>query len=291
MESEPTSIESSEVEAQQDESTQVAIPDEFTAASESYIGRWNRLVSTTNWDKGRIIHEWRSALMAAQAPQTEFSDEAWSRMVGGVTGQHAGRLRRVYERFGDVYTQFEGLYWSHFQSALDWDDAEMWLEGALQTQWSVAEMRRRRWQTLGGVAADEPREEDVVATEVDEDYMAADAAARTGKPDEPLNYSGDYTVEAVTPEGPDFGDEDHSVHSAQLDDNYSPPISPASSEPTAERVRPFAELPELPEDMAGAFESFQLAILRQRNSEWAEISADDVLSVLEALKTLVTAEP
>ncbi len=102
---------------------------EIAETSERFIGQWNRLISTTNWEKGRIIHEWRSAGVASGAPATEYSDEAWSRLVGGVTGQHVGRLRRVYERFGGVYQDYEGLYWSHFQAALDWDDAEMWLEG------------------------------------------------------------------------------------------------------------------------------------------------------------------
>lgn len=268
------------------------LPDEFIEASAAYIGRWNRLVSTTNWDKGRIIHEWRSALIAVSAPQTEYSDEAWSRMVGGVTGQHAGRLRRVYERFGDVFGQYEGLYWSHFQSALDWDDAEMWLEGALQTHWSVAEMRRRRWQTLGGIAEEEPHEAEVTASEVDEDYLAADSASRTASPDGGTLYAGDYTTEAIIPEGPDFGDDDdRSPPQANFDGPFEPgpkETDASRAGETAERVRPFAELPNLPDDLAAAFESFQLAILRQRNGQWEEISAEDVLATLDALKALVT---
>ncbi len=34
-------------------------------ASAEYLGRWNRLVSTTNWEKGRIISQWREALIEA----------------------------------------------------------------------------------------------------------------------------------------------------------------------------------------------------------------------------------
>ena len=30
-------------------------------ASDSFVGRWNTLVSTTNWEKGRIIQQWREA--------------------------------------------------------------------------------------------------------------------------------------------------------------------------------------------------------------------------------------
>src|SRR4051812_31545091 len=103
--------------------------------SEQYLGQWKRLVSTTNWEKGQIIHEWREALRGSDAPAGEYSDESWSRRVGNVTPQHVGRLRRAYERFGAARGEYAGLFWSHFQAALDWEDAEMWLEGAVQSGW------------------------------------------------------------------------------------------------------------------------------------------------------------
>ncbi len=130
--------------------------DAIDEASRSYLGQWNRLISTTNWEKGRIIHEWRQALIAADAPAGEYSDDAWSRRVGNVTGQHVGRLRRVYERFGGVYQDYSGLYWSHFQAAIDWNDAEMWLEGSVQNRWSVDQMRRERWQAFGATQGQQP---------------------------------------------------------------------------------------------------------------------------------------
>jgi hypothetical protein len=86
--------------------------------SSQFVGRWNRLVSTTNWEKGRIITQWREALEQAGAPVASRTDEVWAQQVGGVTPQHVGRLRRVYERFADAYQQYAGLYWSHFYSAL-----------------------------------------------------------------------------------------------------------------------------------------------------------------------------
>ena len=110
----------------------------WETTSQHYLGRWERLVSTTNWEKGRIICQWRQAVIDADARATEYGDEAWSRHVGNVTPQHVGRLRRVYDRFGRTAEAYPGLYWSHFQAALDWNDAEMWLEGALSNGWSVS---------------------------------------------------------------------------------------------------------------------------------------------------------
>src|SRR5690242_18588727 len=104
---------------------EISLADE---TSQEFLGRWTRLVSTTNWEKGRIIHQWREALVVAEAPVELYSDEAWAARVNNVSGQHVGRLRRAFERFGSVYENYSGLFWSHFQAALEWDDAEMWLE-------------------------------------------------------------------------------------------------------------------------------------------------------------------
>ena len=64
-----------------------------------YVGRWNRLISTTNWEKGRIIAQWREALVASGCSPSDYADDVWSRHVGGVTPQHVGRLRRVLPAF------------------------------------------------------------------------------------------------------------------------------------------------------------------------------------------------
>ncbi|MFT7643515.1 MAG: hypothetical protein ACI9G1_005281, partial [Pirellulaceae bacterium] len=54
-------------------------------------------------------------------------------------------------------------------------------------------------------------------------------------------------------------------------------------------VRPFENLPELPDDLNEAFDSFKLAILRHKGEKWGEISRDDVLASLDALKELCMA--
>ncbi len=255
--------------------------------SQPFISRWNRLISTTNWEKGRIIYEWREALVAAVAPPSEYSDEAWRRRVEGVSGQHVGRLRRVYERFGGVYEEYEGLFWSHFQAALDWPDAEMWLEGAVQSHWSISEMRRQRWEAHGAPADKKPRDEDIISVELDEDAVAprdATLAERFAPSLERVTGGPDYG------EGPDFGD-DQSDGSAPwptetgVADDVAGDFA-SDDEPAA--VRPFESLPELPPDLDEAYEQFKLVILRHKLADWAEVSAKDVITVLNALKVLVS---
>jgi len=256
----------------------------LVAASQPYVGQWNRLVSTTNWQKGRIIATWRESLAAQGLAASEFSDEAWARLVGGVTGQHVGRLRRVFARFGAVQEQYAGLFWSHFQAALDWNDAEMWLEGAVNSGWSVARMREQRWETLGRLESERPRAGEIVAADTDEDFEPARTKDPIGG-----TIVGEYGDVQTSPrlEGPDFGDESglsggiagHAGGST-LDDEPSPAVA---------LVQPFAHLPELPDDLAEAFDALKLAILRHKGENWAEISVADVLRMLDALKALAIA--
>ena len=257
-------------------------------ATEPYIGRWNQLVSTTNWEKGRIIGQWRAALAESGTSAAQYSDDAWARRVGGVTGQHVGRLRRVHERFGEAYEEYAGLYWSHFHAALDWDDAEMWLEGAIQNQWSVSQMRRQRWETLGELEENRPRDEDVITAELDEDFEPAENEL-------PTVISG--TVEDVQstprPDGPDFGDDDmpraDRAQSTRNKDEEGASIYADEHEPAVPFVRPFDNISELPDDITDAFEAFKLAILRHKGDGWREIARDDLLSALDALKELANA--
>ncbi len=250
-------------------------------ASLPFVGRWNQLVSSTNWEKGRIISQWREALVDSDAPATEYSDEAWSRRVGGVTGQHVGRLRRVFQRFGQSREDFAGLYWSHFQAALDWDDAEMWLEGAVQSSWSVSQMRHQRWDAMGALDEDRPEDDEIVTNELDEDFEPA-----TNEPPSTREMSTTDDVQlGARAEGPDFGDSDSSDNSEPGAAVYAGDLDEA----TVEFVRPFADLKDLPEDLAEAFEAYKLAILHHKMNQWDEISREDVLGSLESLKQLVVA--
>lgn len=260
----------------------------WNATSAEYLGRWNQLISTTNWEKGRIILEWREALVAAGAPASDFSDETWSQEVGSVSPQHVGRLRRVAERFAEVREDYQGLYWSHFQAALDWHDAEMWLEGAVQNDWSVSQMRRQRWEAIGAPAELKPRAEDIVAAEIDEDYRPADNDA------ESAIYPTTETL-ARGDAGDDFGERSlersgrAEYESGTLDDSLETYAHEQDAEVSQPAVRPFESLVELPDDLADALESFKLAILRHKTAGWSEVAADDVLSCLAALRELVLA--
>jgi hypothetical protein len=259
------------------------------AVSEPFVGRWNLLISQTNWEKGRIIFEWRAALIESGAGATSYSDEAWARSVGAVTSQHVGRLRRVYERFGQQQASYPGLYWSHFLAAIDWDDAELWLEGAVRSAWSVSEMRRMRSEASVAAGGEPERDEELITTEVDDGFVAL--ATDEEQDDSARNKDGSTGPLA---EGPDFGDADeHSdtdpsrIEAAgdradaagKGDDEYSQEIA------NADRVNPFATLGDLPPDVADAVEQMKLAIIRHRASSWSDMSQSQMLQAIDALRT------
>lgn len=243
-----------------------------------FVGRWQNLVSTTNWEKGRIILQWRLQLIDQGRDGGDYSDEAWSRVVGGVSPQHVGRLRRVYERFGENHESFAGLYWTHFLAAMDWDDAELWLEGAVQNRWSAPKMRAARWEATGADEEEQTAAEPLVEEEFDGDVdpAFAESTARTidGEPT-PVSAADADDVNAAFDESAPWepgaeGDDSDSVDAPEL-------------------VQPFAGLPSLPPDLDEALEVCRAAILRHKMNHWRDVSADDVLAHLDGLKQLALA--
>ena len=273
-----------------DPATEVATlePNELDARSlevtAPFVGKWNTLISQTNWEKGRIISEWRSALIEADAAVTAYSDETWSKQVGAVTSQHVGRLRRVYERFGATQSSYQGLYWSHFLAALDWDDAELWLEGAVRSEWSISEMRRTRWEATGGDPKHNPKDEELITSEVDDGF----AALKTEEEDVESDRSAqDGITTGKSYEDADFGDADEdNLNSGDSSQGamQSEGDAPWENDST-QAVNPFASLPTLPPDVADALEQFKLCIVRHRSTQWADVSQKAMLDTLDALKT------
>lgn len=254
-------------------------PELFESAIRPYVDRWNRLISQTNWHKGRIIAEWRQAMIVAGAPPTGYSDEAWASRVGGITSQHVGRLRRVWERFGRVYSGYRGLFWSHFQAALDWDDAEMWLEGAVQNGWSISQMRAQRTEALGRTVEVQPAEPEPWTSdgESETDEHLRELRPISADESESSEYFDDLD---------DVTGEDAAANTA---DALTQSSEPADRSAEAPAIRPFESLPPLPPDVAEAFEAMKLAIVSRRVSGWSDITRDDMLSVLEALRQLTLA--
>ncbi|MEO1614366.1 MAG: hypothetical protein AAFV88_00865 [Planctomycetota bacterium] len=251
--------------------------------AEPYVGRWNTLISTTNWEKGRIISQWRASLIESGVDATHYSDEAWSRRVGGVTAPHVGRLRRVFEKFGETYPTYEGLYWSHFLAALDWEDAPMWLEGASGEKWSISAMREKRWQAEGAVDSQRPTASQIIEVDTDED-MALPAQG-DGKARE-YDQDGSGVAAGPTFEGPDFGDEEE-LQTLGAGESGAPAAVADSEQSDATPVQPFLGLPALPDDLSDAVESMKLAILRHKTAGWRDTDQETIERYITAINVMI----
>lgn len=246
---------------------------EIDALSTPFVGHWKHLVSQTNWEKGRLIFEWRARLIAEGHPRGAYSDEAWAQRVGMVSSQHVGRLRRVYERFGPVVSQYPKLYWSHFQTAMDWNDAEMWLEGAVQNDWSVAQMRVQRWEAMGAPAHLKPSDNDVYAGEIDEEIVQRRTAAAA----EPAQAK----TKKVAPTGSGDSANDSDI---PFDANTT-----GGKESTGEILAQMRSMAPFPTDLQEAVEQLQLAIMNHKATKFRDVNPQRIVAALDSLKQIVFA--
>lgn len=262
--------------------------------SATHVGSWNVLVSQTNWEKGTVILRWREEMIAAELPRGAYSDEAWARRVGNVTPQHVGRLRRVAERFGPKASEYSGLYWSHFQAALDWDDAELWLEGAVQNNWSVAQMRVQRWEAIGAPEELKPRPEDVFTAELDEDVNPrndSDAGRSVDRSEaRTVEIGAADIVDGFDSDVPPFETDDDSNVKKETkkskgksdDENF------VDGPSTGELLAQLGDSSDLPADLAEAVEIMKVSILNHKLSGWKDVAPPKLLKHLDALKALVS---
>lgn len=261
-------------------------PEIIHNTSAPFVGEWLGLVSQTNWEKGKIIHRWRDALVAAGAPAQAYSDEAWARhFEGTVTGQHVGRLRRVFDKFGDSQNDYPHLSWTHFQAAMDWSDAEMWLEGAVQEKWSVATMRKNRWEAMGAISSEKPVDSDLVYAELDEDGLAPfePPTKSTYAPgDNTIRGSFDAAANTEHFEGPDFGDPDWTARSAvENRDGAAKAVETTSGQEVS--IQPFKDLPDLPADIQVPLDNLKIALLRHKTNLWEDVESKTVVGYLHGL--------
>ncbi len=138
---------------------------------------------------------------------------------------------------------------------------------------------------MGQLEKDRPRDEDVVTSELDEDFEPAN----NEPPKDELSTSFADKHAGPRDEGPDFGDDRPAADERSKSERAAEGVADEHPGRSVEFVRPFAELTELPGDLSEAFEAFKLAILHHKLDDWQQVAREDVLASLEALKQLVVA--
>ncbi len=258
----PSDPAAGEDELDRDQLQQVA------AESTAYLNQWHELISRTNWEKGRVICQWRENVCNLHPEVRAVSDRAWSELTGGVSADHVGRLRRTFERFGDTYKNYDRLSWTHFMVAVAWPDAEMWLEGATQNGWTIEQMRTKRWETMGGLDAERPSDRDIIVKEIAPEELAADA---THKPLQQGQYD---MITGPIIDGPDWGESEEDSSALNTFGHQA-----------FEKV-----LKQVPDEFSDAIRNLSELIAACHAESWTRVTRRDALKLLNFLKDQVRNE-
>ncbi len=117
------------------------------------IRRAQQALSQCNWEVGECASIWTKRFARGRT-DADFA------VLVGLSPDQVYQRRRVWETFADVRENYAELKWSHFYSALTWDDAAECLQWAQEIQATVAEMkawrRAQRGEDLSQAAAEEP---------------------------------------------------------------------------------------------------------------------------------------
>jgi hypothetical protein len=116
------------------------------------IGRAQAALSNCSWTVGECAAHWTKRYAKGR------TDADFGALIG-LSGDQVYQRRRVVEAFSDVKDGYTHLKWSHFYTALTWDDAAECLKWADDMQATIAEMkawrRAQRGEDLSEAAADD----------------------------------------------------------------------------------------------------------------------------------------
>ncbi len=206
---------------------------------ESLIQTAQRAISQCRWVVGECASKW------TQRHARGRTDADFGQLVG-LSGDQIYQRRRVWETFSDVRSQFASLKWSHFYSALNWDDAADCLQWAEETQATVAEMKAWRRALRGEdltsePEASEPQSEHISYLSGERAYvqdpsgfsMGSDGSRRPGSPSEMGSESDPARMGALARELDPLGGDNYAPFHAGA---IHPPTTEASERPAPVEV-------------------------------------------------------
>lgn len=111
--------------------------DHLPDTEEGLISQAQLAVSQCNWTVGDCAAKWTKKYAKGR------TDADFAALVG-LSADQVYQRRRVSETFADVHHRYPSLKWSHFYSALTWDDAPECLQWAEENEETVAGMKAWR---------------------------------------------------------------------------------------------------------------------------------------------------
>lgn len=113
------------------------------------IARAQTALSQCRWTVGECASAWTTRYARGR------TDADFANLVG-LTADQVYQRRRVWESFAALRPEFPTLKWSHFYSALAWDDALECLQWAASNEATVAEMKAWRRVQRGEDLLEQP---------------------------------------------------------------------------------------------------------------------------------------
>lgn len=182
----------------------------------SLIQRAQVAVSRCNWEVGECAAIWTKRFSRGR------TDSDFAALVS-LSGDQVYQRRRVWETFADVYLNYPTLKWSHFYSAINWDDAAECLQWAEDVQAGVAEMKAWRRAQRG---------EDLDAPPIEEAFEGLPTEPALARELAPFDPGSSFAVSAN--EGKTDDDQGHSLTDRGTNGNgeYAPYNADAVSVPS-----------------------------------------------------------
>lgn len=193
-------------------------------SEEELISKAQIAVSQSNWVVGECAAKWTTKYAKGR------TDADFATMVG-LTPDQIFQRRRVWETFGDVFSDYERLKWSHFYVALTWDDAPECLQWAEENESTVAEMKAWR-RSLKGEDLTEETSTDDWGAPLGVNYVPQElTAVKDPKGGSSTRGESSYTGDRNYEDSPELASTVARDKEGSSGDNYSPFRKNAGSKP------------------------------------------------------------
>lgn len=192
----------------------------------SLIQRAQVAVSRCNWEVGECAAIWTKRFSRGR------TDADFANLVS-LSADQVYQRRRVWETFADVYLNYPTLKWSHFYSAINWDDAAECLQWAEDVQAGVAEMKAWRRAQRG---------EDLDSSPMDEAFDGMPTEPALAREMAPFDSGSSFAVSANEGKG-DANDQAHSL--ASRDPNGNGDYAPYNADAVSASPREAGDRPNL----------------------------------------------
>jgi hypothetical protein len=232
------------------------------------IARAQTAVSKCNWEVGECAAIWTKRFARGRT-DADFA------MLVSLSADQVYQRRRVWETFADVYQTYPSLKWSHFYSAINWDDAAECLQWAEDVQAGVAEMKAWRRAQRGEDLNAPPLEESL-------DDVAPEPASISERV--PFDHESTFSVSANKFNSDEPEPQLVSTRSANGSEPYAPYNSDAVT-PTREREdRPALNAEQIARKLATTIERCSVLFTKEFCREFADLPDKVRLRLLKAIE-------